>query len=107
MKILLVNKFFFMKGGAETVYFQERDMLLSEGVKIVEFSMQHEKNIESEYSEFFVQNVDYYQKQTIKDKLATAINFIHNRQACEKLQALLEQEKPNLVHFHKDRKSVV
>ncbi len=53
MKILLVNKFFFMKGGAETVYFQERDMLLSEGVKIVEFSMQHEKNIESEYSEFF------------------------------------------------------
>ena len=77
MKILLVNKFFFMKGGAETVYFQERDMLLSEGVKIVEFSMQHEKNIESEYSEFFVQNVDYYQKQTIKDKLATAMNFIH------------------------------
>lgn len=43
-----------MKGGAETVYFQERDMLLSEGVKIVEFSMQHEKNIESEYSEFFL-----------------------------------------------------
>ncbi|WP_063652771.1 glycosyltransferase family 4 protein [Aliivibrio fischeri] len=100
MKILLVNKFFFMKGGAETVYFQERDMLLSEGVKIVEFSMQHEKNIESEYSEFFVQNVDYYQKQSIKDKLATAINFIHNRQACEKLKALLEQEKPDLVHFH-------
>jgi len=25
MKVLLVNKFFFIKGGAETVYFQERD----------------------------------------------------------------------------------
>ncbi len=27
MKILLVNKFFFIKGGAETVYFQERNWL--------------------------------------------------------------------------------
>ena len=100
MKILLVNKFFFMKGGAETVYFQERDMLLSEGVDIVEFSMKHEKNIESKYSDFFVDNVDYYQEQTIKNKIDTAVNFIHNRQACEKFNALLEQEKPDLVHFH-------
>ena len=100
MKVLLVNKFFFMKGGAETVYFQERDMLLSEGVDIVEFSMKHEKNIESKYSDFFVDNVDYYQEQTIKHKIDTAINFIHNRQACEKFNALLEQEKPDLVHFH-------
>ena len=100
MKVLLVNKFFFMKGGAETVYFQERDMLLSEGVEIVEFSMKHEKNIDSKYADFFVDNVDYYQEQTIKNKIDTAVNFIHNSQACEKFKALLKQEKPDLVHFH-------
>jgi hypothetical protein len=33
MKILLVNKFFFIKGGAETVYFQERTMLKQAGVR--------------------------------------------------------------------------
>ena len=33
MKVLLVNKFF-IKGGAETVYFQERDMLKQAGVVI-------------------------------------------------------------------------
>ena len=89
-----------MKGGAETVYFQERDMLLSEGIDIVEFSMKHEKNLVSKYADFFVDNVDYYQEQTIKNKINTAVNFIHNSQACEKFKALLEQEQPDLVHFH-------
>ncbi|MGF1906868.1 glycosyltransferase family 4 protein [Aliivibrio salmonicida] len=100
MKVLLVNKFFFMKGGAETVYFQERDMLLSEGIDIIEFSMNHEKNLESNYSDFFVNNVDYYQEQTLKNKITTAVNFIHNSEACIKFKQLLEQEKPDLVHFH-------
>ncbi|AZL83890.1 glycosyltransferase family 1 protein [Aliivibrio salmonicida] len=100
MKVRLVNKFFFMKGGAETVYFQERDMLLSEGIDIIEFSMNHEKNLESNYSYFFVNNVDYYQEQTLKNKITTAVNFIHNSEACIKFKQLLEQEKPDLVHFH-------
>jgi len=42
MKVLLVNKFFFIKGGAETVYFQERDMLKQAGVQVIDFSMLHE-----------------------------------------------------------------
>ncbi|MBL7457211.1 glycosyltransferase family 1 protein, partial [Escherichia coli] len=49
MKILLVNKFFFIKGGAETVYFQERNWLKAAGVDVVDFSMLHEKNFPSEY----------------------------------------------------------
>ena len=39
MKIMMANKYFFWKGGAETVYFQERDFLRSAGVKVVDFSM--------------------------------------------------------------------
>ncbi|MCF8778287.1 glycosyltransferase family 4 protein [Vibrio sp. IRLE0018] len=100
MKIVLVNKFFFMKGGAETVFFQERQMLENAGVEIVDFSMQHEKNWSSQYSEFFVENVDYHQGHGILSSIQTAWRFIHNREACAKLDALLEQEKPDIVHFH-------
>lgn len=101
MKILLVNKFFFMKGGAETVFFQEREMLAHSGAQIIDFSMQHEKNIPSQYSEFFVSNVDYHSgKQSVMSRLTTAINFIHNNEACEKLKALINSEKPEIVHFH-------
>lgn len=32
--------------------------------------------------------------------MQTAINFIHNTEACKKLLALLRKENPNIVHFH-------
>ena len=100
MKILLVNKFFYIKGGAETVYFQERDMLKQAGVEIVDFSMQHEKNFPSDYAEYFVSNVDYHKSSNLLSGVKTAVNFIHNAEACKKMKALLDKERPDIVHFH-------
>ncbi|MFK3709104.1 glycosyltransferase family 4 protein [Leclercia adecarboxylata] len=100
MKVLLVNKFFFIKGGAETVYFQERHMLKEAGVEVIDFSMQHEKNFPSDYADYFVSNVDYHKEGGLLAGVKTAISFIHNREACKKMRALLEQTRPEIVHFH-------
>jgi glycosyltransferase involved in cell wall biosynthesis len=100
MKVLLVNKFFYIKGGAETVYFQEHDRLKAAGVEVMTFSMQHENNFPSDYAAYFVDNVDYHQRSGVVGAIKTAVNFIHNSQACKKLRALLHQEKPDIVHFH-------
>lgn len=100
MKILLVNKFFFIKGGAETVYFQEREMLKRAGVQVIDFSMQHKNNFPSDYAEYFVSNVDYHQDSSLLGGIKTAVNFIHNAEACKKMRALLQQERPDIVHFH-------
>ncbi|WP_023638860.1 glycosyltransferase family 4 protein [Dickeya zeae] len=100
MKVLLVNKFFYIKGGAETVYFQEYDRLKAAGVEVMTFSMQHENNFPSDYAAYFVDNVDYHQRNGVVGAIKTAVNFIHNSQACKKLRALLHQEKPDIVHFH-------
>ncbi|EIQ0325350.1 glycosyltransferase family 4 protein [Escherichia coli] len=100
MRVLLVNKFFFIKGGAETVFFQERNKLKAAGIDVVEFSMSHEDNYPSEYAGAFVSNVDYHKDNTISKKIKTAINFIHNAEACRKLRELLQNERPDIVHFH-------
>ncbi|WP_226099919.1 glycosyltransferase family 4 protein [Dickeya oryzae] len=100
MKVLLVNKFFYIKGGAETVYFQEHDRLKAAGIEVMTFSMQHENNVPSDYASYFVDNVDYHQRSGVVGAIKTAVNFIHNSQACKKLRALLHQEKPDIVHFH-------
>ncbi|UPT57433.1 glycosyltransferase family 4 protein [Dickeya zeae] len=100
MKVLLVNKFFYIKGGAETVYFQEYDRLKAAGVEVMTFSMQHENNFPSDYAAYFVDNVDYHQRSGVVGAIKTAVNFIHNSQACKNLRALLHQEKPDIVHFH-------
>ena len=100
MKVLLVNKFFYIKGGAETVYFQEIDMLKKAGVDVIAFSMQHENNFPSDYAPYFVGNVDYHQNSSAIGAIKTAVNFIHNAEACKKLLVLLRKEKPDIVHFH-------
>ena len=100
MKILLVNKFFYIKGGAETVYFQERNMLKQAGVEVIDFSMQHENNFPSDYADYFVSNVDYHKGNNLLGGIKTAVNFVHNAEACKKMQALLEKERPDIVHFH-------
>lgn len=100
MKVVLVNKFFFIKGGAETVYFQERDKLREAGVAIIDFAMQHERDFPSDYANGFVSNVDYHAATGPLGRLKSAVNFIHNAEACHKFNDLLMREKPDIVHFH-------
>ena len=43
MKILMVNKFFYIKGGSETYYFALKRLLEEHGHTVIDFSMQDEK----------------------------------------------------------------
>ena len=106
MKILLVNKFFFLNGGSEMVFFQERNFLINRGHKVFDFSMEHPKNFSSEYSNYFVSNVDY-RKGLRDNKLALffercgiAFDLIHNREALKRLNSLIQNEKLDIVHLH-------
>ena len=50
MKVLLVNKFHYKKGGSETYYFTLAEALKSQGHEVVFFAMQDaEKNIPCEH----------------------------------------------------------
>lgn len=103
MKILLVNKFFYPKGGAETVLFQERDYLMQHGHAVSEFSMHHQQNIVSPYTEYFVKNIDYRGKTTIGNLIKyplIAAKFIRNGDAILKLKKLLKKHKPEIAHLH-------
>lgn len=103
MKILLVNKFFYPKGGAETVLFQERDYLLQHGHEVSEFSMHHQQNIASPYTEYFVKNIDYRGKTTTRSLIKyplIAAKFIRNGDAILKLKRLLTKHKPEIAHLH-------
>lgn len=99
----MANKFFFLNGGSETVFFQERSYLLNAGIKVLDFSMDHPNNYPSDYSQYFVTNVAYAKNgrlHTPLSELRKAFRFIHNREAIAKLQALIQHEKPDIAHLH-------
>lgn len=99
MKILMVNKFFYIKGGSETYYFALKRKL-EEGHQVIDFSMKDEKNFESPYSDFFVDNVDYSGNSSLSAKLKMASNIIYSKEAKKKFESLVLKEKPDIVHLH-------
>jgi glycosyltransferase involved in cell wall biosynthesis len=100
LKILYVNKFFYLNGGSERVFFQERDYFLEKGYAVVDFSMQDYRNFESPFSDFFVNNIDYSNTKGIFNKLKNGLSFIHSSEAVKKLEKLILKEKPDIAHLH-------
>lgn len=101
MKILQANKFFFRNGGSETVMFQERDYLLKNGHEVVDFSMQDERNLPSEYAVHFVANKNYADGSLGKiAKVLNAFSLIHSSGAVKGIRQLITHTKPDIVHCH-------
>ena len=47
MKILMVNKFHYLKGGSEKYYFELAELLREHGHEVAFFSLNYEKNIKN------------------------------------------------------------
>ena len=99
VKIISVNKFFWQKGGSEAVFFGEKSLLESKGHTVVPFSMADDKNQPTEYSRYFVRNVDYATAGGAA-KLVSAMNIIYSFEAKAKMKQLLKAFPPDVAHFH-------
>lgn len=100
MKILMVNKFFYIKGGSETYYFALKELLEKNGHEVIDFSMKDEKNFESPYSKFFVDNIDYNNEQNIFTKINSGLKIIYSFEAKKKFEQLIKETKPDIIHLH-------
>jgi len=101
MKVLLVNKFHYKKGGSETYYFALAEALKANGHEVVFFSMKDEKNETCNQQGFFVSNSSY--NGGLKQKIKMLTNLTYSKETYKKLCFLIEKEKPdlailNLVH---------
>lgn len=101
MNLLLINKFFWRKGGSEAVYFEEMDLLRKHGHKIIPFSMKDKRNLSSEYADFFVSNVNFENETVgLLQKLTTAGRIIYSVEAKKKITQLLQKNSVDIAHFH-------
>ena len=100
MKILFVNKFFYLNGGSERIFFQERNFFLSQGHKVIDFSMSDRRNFFSPFSEFFISNINYYKNNGWLSKIRQGVNFIHSSESVQKISQLIVREQPDIAHLH-------
>ena len=100
MKILLVNKFHYIKGGSETYYFSLGDLLEKRGHQVIWFSMKDDRNIPCEQSKYFVNHVDFNASGNPVKTAGAALHLLYSREAGRKFARLLDDEKPDIIHLN-------
>jgi glycosyltransferase involved in cell wall biosynthesis len=99
MKILQINNYHYYMGGSETVYLETSKLLKRFGHDVVHFSVKDEKTLSNGNLEFFVNPVKY-DDSSLLGKIKNACKFVYSYEAKQKLQLLIEKEKPDIVHLH-------
>lgn len=93
MRVLLVNKFWYQRGGSERVALLTKNILESQGHDVAVFGMQHPENIFDE--PYFSPRINY-----AAPTLLDAVRSIYNWPAKKKFARLIGSFKPDVIHFH-------
>lgn len=98
MKILLVNKFLYPKGGSETYVLKLGNLLTDNGHKVEYFGLENEKNTVGNSVGAYVSDMDF-SRGTSKN-LSAPLRIIYSAQARKKIRAVLESFEPDVVHLN-------
>ncbi len=103
MKILMVDKFYFVKGGAERYLFELTEVLQANGHTVVPFAMKDLLNFATEYEDYFVDNIDYSMNspwQKAAGFFKAGGRMIYSVHARRQIERLIIREQPDIAHLH-------
>ncbi len=98
MKILMVNKFLYPKGGAETYALNLGRVLQEHGHEVQYFGLRNAKNTVGNRVDALVDDMDFSQG-TLKN-LNAPFRIIYNAQARREIRKVLEDFQPDIVHLN-------
>ncbi|MDO8463545.1 MAG: glycosyltransferase [bacterium] len=103
MRIVLVNKFWFPKGGSERYTFLLKDLLERNGHEVIPFAMEDERNWPTAWSEHFMPHVDFWEAEDALPNQTGALEklsrVLWSKDAAKRFGALLDAAKPDIVHL--------
>lgn len=100
MKILHVNKFFDLHGGAEVYLQQLMTAQREQGHEVHVFSTKSEKNVPIPDAKYFVERFSLDQREGVVKDAKKAANYLWNQEAKKELTRMLDEVKPDIVHLH-------
>jgi glycosyltransferase involved in cell wall biosynthesis len=99
MKVLGVNKFYYLRGGSETYFFSLNQLLEENGYEIIPISMKDERNISNRFEKYFIEHIDYT-NMNITEKITNSFKLIYSVEAYEKIKKIVREQKPQIAHLH-------
>jgi glycosyltransferase involved in cell wall biosynthesis len=98
--LLSINNYYYRRGGAEVVFLEHNRLFEAVDWQVVPFSMQHAKNLPSQWSPYFIDEIEFGQNYTTLQKARNALKITYSLEARSKLRALLQHVRPDVAHAH-------
>ncbi len=100
MKILLVNKYLYPKGGDAISTLATGALLKEQGHEVFFWGMAHPKNPNYATTSYFIDNIDYGIEGGFKEKIKAAGKLLYSVEAKNKFEALIHLKQPDIVHLN-------
>lgn len=98
--LLSINSYHYRRGGSDVVYLEHEAMFREIGWNAAHMSMHHPKNIESSWSKYFVDELEFGHKYSALEKIKMASKVIFSFEARKKLSSLLDVFPASVAHLH-------
>lgn len=99
----MIDKYYFVKGGAERYMFDLSKIFEKHGHHIIPFSMRHENNFPSSFQSFFVKNIDFDIKKNneyLFKGFQIVGRILYSLHARHQLIKLIRVVRPDIAHLH-------
>ncbi len=102
MKIVQIHKTYWPRDGASIYCLRLSQLLQNAGHIVIPFAMQDSRNLDTPYEKYFVSPLDVStpDRLSVSQKLTAVERVLLNREAVEKITALLDEVQPDVVHIH-------
>jgi glycosyltransferase involved in cell wall biosynthesis len=98
--LLSINNYYYARGGADVVFLEHNRLLEQVGWQTVPFSMRHPDNLQTSWSGYFPDEIEYGRSYGLGEQLVRALRVIYSHEARRKLRELLGQVRPSIAHVH-------
>ena len=99
MRILLVNKFYYQRGGDCTAVFSTERLLKDKGHDVAIFSTKHTDNVHSDFEKYFPEEVSF-SSTGFSNKVSAVKRIFGSFEVANKFKQLISDFKPDVVHMH-------
>jgi glycosyltransferase involved in cell wall biosynthesis len=97
MRVLLVNKHYYLRSGTERYLFNLARLLARHGHAVEAFAMQDPRNAPATYAEAFVPPLDF-QALPVAARPGAALRVLWSRDAARRMARVLDAFQPDVVH---------
>ena len=100
MKVLAVNKFYYLYGGADRYFLERNELLRQRGHEVIPFAMSHEKNLSTPYADYFVSPIHFFDTKRQSRPWKIVGRVLYSSEAKRKISRLVRETRPDIAHLH-------